>query len=96
MDDEFLARYEAYERAALDEYLRHAKSEEELRELIASLIERRSLLRDFEVAKLREEASSLLDKLHENCHRKLVEELGAFKDVLALQKRLLELNGSKD
>jgi hypothetical protein len=95
-DDEFYRRYEAYDREALEEYLRQSRSEAELRDLLTFLIDHRQLMRESELTRLREESEQLVERLHETSHRKLLAEIECFKDILALQKRLLELDGGSE
>ena len=89
---EFWRQLELYERDGLDAFLR--ASGEDVRDAIAYLILHRELLRDDELARLEAESRKLLGRLRENDQRKLIEELTCFKEILALQKRLLEEHGS--
>lgn len=50
------------------------------------------MLRDAELDRLEAESRKLLDKLNETALRKMLEEIKSFKDVVALQRRLLEEN----
>ena len=62
----------------------------QVRDVIAALIEHRQRLRDEELARLDAETATLIDDLERLDRRKLVEELTAFKEILALHRRLLD------
>ena len=76
-DDDFMKKYEAYEREAL-------------RETIVYLIEHRERFRDMYIKKLEMIASHLLKRVQGIRKQQTVEELRCFRDVLALHHRLLE------
>jgi hypothetical protein len=75
---------------ALDVFLGLAKSEAELREMIAFLIEHRSLLKEDALLELEGETHRLLGQLGEVTRSELLAELQCFKDTLALHRRLLD------
>ena len=92
-DDEFIKKYEAYEKESVEDFIKRSSStEKELRDTIEYLIRHREMMRDVEIKKLESEAQRLLDKLKETNLKKLVEEIECFKDVLSLHKRLIEEN----
>jgi len=80
-DEEFFRKYKTYE-------------DEALRETIAYLIEHRQKLRDKELVRLEKEADTLLKKLERIEQEQIVEEIKCFKEILSLQKRLIE-NGEQ-
>lgn len=93
-DDEFISKYESFENQTAEDFIRkHSRTEEELRETISYLIQHRELIRDVELQKLEEESRKLIERLHGISREKLIEEIKCFKDILALQRRLLE-NGT--
>jgi len=87
--------YQAYEKEALDEFLDLCMTEDQLKETIAYLIERRQELKDEEIKKLEQESQDLIRRLKQINQKKSIEEIKSFKDILALHKRLLE-NGKRD
>ena len=80
-DEEFFKKYETFEREAL-------------RETIAYLIEHRQKISDEELVRLEKEANTLLKKLEKIEQEQIVEEIKCFKEILSLQKRLIE-NGEQ-
>lgn len=74
----------------IDDFLRYSRSEQELRATIKYLIRNREQLRDRELKCLEVESDELLKRLHETNRQKILTELGCFKDVLALHRRLIE------
>lgn len=92
-DDNFIKKYEAYEKESIEDFIRkYSSTERELRETISYLIRHREMMRDVEIKKLESEAQSLLDRLKETNLKKLVEEIQCFKDIFSLHKRLIEEN----
>jgi hypothetical protein len=90
-DEEFSRKYESFEADAVDAYLANvSRSRRELREGIEFLIRERERLRDSELSALEAASARLLNQLAGLNQRKLLEELACFKDLLALQRRLLE------
>ena len=77
-------------RPACDEILNGllADTTNDLRDVIAGLMERREQERDTELEQLDQHATGLLRDLHDLDRQRLVEELKCFKDVLALHRRL--------
>ncbi len=65
-----------------------ADTTNDLRDVIAGLMERREEERDTELERLDQHATRLLRDLHDLDRQRLVEELKCFKDVLALHRRL--------
>lgn len=88
--DEFYSKYQSYETGNIDEVLGQWVSDNKLGETIAWLIEHREELRDQEIKRLEAEAKKLIEALEEIDRDKLLEELRCFKDVLALQRRVVE------
>ena len=82
--------FEFREKRGIDEFLKLARSEAELRELVADLIKYRERLKESALDELEQEAERLLSRLMETERRILVEEIECFKDILRLQKRLIE------
>ena len=75
-DDEFVKKYEAYEKESVEDFIkRYSSTEKELRETIAYLIRHREMMRDVELKKLEAEAQSLIVKLKEANLKKLLEEI---------------------
>ena len=89
---EFWRHLDVYEQEGLDAFLK--ASGQDVRDAIAYLILHRELLRDDEIARLQRESAKLISGLRANDQRILVEELRCFKEILALQRRLLEENGA--
>lgn len=90
-DDEFIRKYEAFERDAVEAFLTNLeRTGQELRDGIEYLIRERERLRDAEIAALETASAKLMKQLAGFNQRKLLEELACFRDVLALQRRLLE------
>lgn len=93
IDDDFIRKYEAFENATTEDFIRrYSSTEKELRQTIAYLIRHREMLRDVELQQLETEAKKLIGMLKDTDLKKLLVELECFKDILALQKRLLENN----
>ena len=90
-DDQIRGIYQSYEKEAVDEFLDLCMSNNQLRETITFLIERREELNE-QLEKLELELKKLIEKLKDINRLKLLEEIQCFKDVLALQKRLIEGN----
>lgn len=92
-NDEFIKKYQAYENESTEDFIRrYSSTQAELRDIIAYLIRHREMMRDTELEKFEAEAEELIRKLSENKTDVLLEELSCFKDILALQKKLLEQN----
>ena len=80
-----------------DEYLaRNVGSQADLRHAIAFLIRRRELLRDCEVEVLEHHCDRLIEQVARIKHKIMLEELGCFREVLRLHKRLLENDEPRD
>ena len=92
-DEEFARRRETWERDAVEAFLENLERNwQELREGIEYLIRERERLRDTEIAALETASASLMKELAGLNQCKLLEELACFRDLLALQKRLLQKN----
>ncbi|MDA2933469.1 hypothetical protein MYX82_03910 [Acidobacteria bacterium AH-259-D05] len=89
-NDQIRRIYQSYEKEALDEFLDLCITENQLRETIAYLIERREQLKNEQLEKLEGESQKLIEKLKDINRLKLLEEIQCFKDALALQKRLIQ------
>lgn len=95
-DEKFVRRYESFERDAVEAFLLNLdRSGQELRNGIEHLIREREKLRDEEIASLEAASAKVMKELAGFNQRKLLEELTCFRDVLALQRRLLERNGKQ-
>lgn len=93
-DESFYKLYEAYDRPNTQDIIdKICGSEDELAEIVEYLIRHREVLRDSELAELQTEADGLLKKLRDNQIKRLLEGIAAFKEILALQKRLTKENG---
>lgn len=93
-DEEFIRKYESFENQTAEDFLRqHGRTEEELRETISYLIQHREMMRDIELQKLEEESKKVIERLRDISKEKLIEEIRCFKEVLALQRRVIEENG---
>ena len=89
-DDEFWRRVEAYGNESTDDFIkRYSRTHDELRETIAYLIRHREMIKDLELKKLHAEAKQLISRLKNIDREQLIEELRCFKDILALQRRLI-------
>ena len=97
LDEAVRQQQGSYDRETVDDVIeRYSRTHDELRDTIAYLIRHRETLRDLELGRLRSEADRLIDKLRSIDQEKLVEELKCFRDILALQRRLIqETNGSE-
>ena len=92
-DEGFTRRYETWEREAVEAFLaRFERSSQELRDGIEYLIRERERLRDEAIAELEAASAKLITQLAGLDQQKLLEEIACFRDILALQKRLLENN----
>ena len=92
-DDEFFKKYEAHQNETIEDFIkRYSSTETELREIISYLIHHRELMRDVELERLEAEAQKLTEKLRDNDRNQLLEEISCFKDILALQKKLIQEN----
>ncbi|MDA2933473.1 hypothetical protein MYX82_03930 [Acidobacteria bacterium AH-259-D05] len=92
-NEDFFKKYEAYENETTEDFIRrYSSTENELKETIDYLIQHREMIRDVELDRLEEESEKLIEKLHDIDRQKLLEEIKCFKDILALQKRLLQKN----
>jgi len=92
-DDENFDPYIHKQDEAFDDFLKYCRSEIELRQTISYLIEHRELMRDMELARLEKDSAKILAECQQMTQDKLIEEIQCFKDVLALQKKLLQVNG---
>lgn len=92
-DEEFIRRYETFERESLHDFIdKHSRTRSELEETIDYLIRHREMLKDVELQRLEQESQNLMDKMNELDRAKLIEELRCFKEILAMQHRLIEEN----
>jgi len=92
-DEGFSRRYETWEREAVEAFLaKFEQSSQELHDGIEHLIRERERLRDEAIAELEAASIELIQGLAGLNQSKLLEELACFRDILALQKRLLENN----
>lgn len=90
-DEVFFRRYGAFENQCVDDFLlRHGSTAKELKETIAFLVRHRELLRDAELERLEFQSRELLDKVMRLEGEKMLVEIRCFKEVLSLQKRLME------
>lgn len=71
----------------------YISTQAELRDVIGSLIRRRETMRDRELQHLKGESEALIAKLAANKNHMLLAELTCFKDILALQQKLIEDHG---
>ena len=78
---------------ALNELLHGAEGLGELRDVVGFLIEHRERMRDTEIERLARETAAVLERLGELRQEALLEELRSFKDILLLQRKLVEENG---
>lgn len=93
----FYKKYEAYEKETVDDIIqRYSSTETELHHTISSLIESRYQQRDTELEMLESKIKKLLKQLQGIHIQRMLEELQCFKDVLALQKRLLKENDASN
>lgn len=93
-DEDYIASDAAPDRESIEAFLAgYISTQAELRDIIAFLIDRREAMRDSELATLRIEAEVLIAQLSANKNRMLIAELACFKDILALQQKLIEDNG---
>ena len=93
---QFSNRHRGCNDEAVEDFLRqYSSTEQELKETIAYLIEHREMIRDRELERLEQESKKLITKLKQLDQQKLVEEIECFKDILALQKRLIQNNGNQ-
>ena len=91
--DRFFVNNGSFEEA-VTEYLKYCQSRSEMRQAINHLIEHRELLRDSQIAQLEAQAAGLLKTLQSVEREEVLEEIRSFKDILALHRRLVEINGS--
>lgn len=92
-NEEFSRCYEAFEREAIEAFLASLEhTGQELHEGIEYLIQERERLRDAQMSALEVASARLMKELAGVNQRKLLEELACFKDLLALQRRLLKEN----
>lgn len=92
-DNNFIKKYEAHQNESAEDFIRkYAATQAELRDIIAYLIQHREMMRDSELERMKGEAEALIAQLAENKNEMLLEELTCFKDILALQKTLIEEN----
>lgn len=68
---------------------------DELQEMIEFLIAHRERLRDEEIDRLEQESQHLIEGLGDINRRKLLAEIQCFKEILALQRRLIEDNAGQ-
>lgn len=67
-------------------------TEREVTETIEYLIHHRELMRDVELEELENQAQKLIKKLKETKQKIILEEIECFKEILSLQKQLLQKN----
>lgn len=92
-DDRFLAKYEAHQRQASEDFLKeYASTELELREMIDYLIHHRQLLRDAEINELEGELQRYMEMLKKTKTKILLEEISCLRDILALHKQRCQEN----
>ncbi len=92
-NDTFTKKYKSYENENTEDFLkRYSSTEAELKATIEYLIIHRQLMRDVEIERLEAESETLLRKIKEIDVEKMIEEIKCFKEILALQKKLLEKN----
>lgn len=96
VEDDFSKSYQDYDDKHVDELLAaFCREERDLREVIEYLIAHREMIRNGELEKLEREARQLTKTLQNTHARKMLEEIRCFKDVLALQKRLVKQNDAR-
>jgi hypothetical protein len=78
--------------AAEDFITRYSRTNTELRDTIVYLILHREQVKDQQICRLEMESQRLTDKLNDIDRKKLSVELECFKEILALQKRLIKQN----
>lgn len=92
-DEYFFRKYDNYENQTMKEFiLKHSSTRKELEETISYLIQHREMLRDVELERLEAESEKLLRKLREIDTEIILEEIQCFKEILSLQKKLIEEN----
>ena len=93
-DEDFFKAYERHQNETVGDYIaRNSATDAELRDTISFLIHHRELIRDSELEVLEAETNRILEKLDTVKRRRLMEEVGCFKDVLQLHKRLVSEDG---
>lgn len=94
-DNGFRRHEDKYERETVDDVIeRYSRTDDELHDTIDYLIRHRAMLRDVELKRLRSETAKLVETLRTLERDKLAEELKCFRDILALQRRLIEEGGN--
>ena len=73
---------------------RYSRTNTELKDTITYLILHRVQLRDEQICRLETESQRLKDKLNDIDRKKLLKEIECFKEILALQKQMLQQNDS--
>ena len=95
--EDFIQKYEAYEKETVDDIVkRFSSTEEELKHTVTGLIDLRYKRRDCEIEVLDKKAGKLWKELKGIQIQRVFEETRCFKDVLALQKRLVKSDESKN
>lgn len=90
-DDEFFKKYEAHEQETTEDFLKkYSSTEREIRETIEYLIHHRELMRDVELERLEDQSKKLIEKLKRTKKKIILEEIECFKEILSLQKQLLQ------
>ena len=90
-EDEFIKKYEAHNNETTEDFIsRYSRTETEFKDTIEYLIRHREMLRDVELEKLEAESDKLIHALHDLDRERLLEELRCFKDIMSLQRRLVE------
>lgn len=69
-----------------------SSTEREMTETIEYLIHHRELMREVELEELENQAQKLIKKLKETKQKIILEEIECFKEILSLQKQLLQKN----
>lgn len=82
--------YEAFENESTEDFIQRHATHNDITDLISYLILHRELLRDSELEHLEEEAEKISKKLEDNTRARMLEEIACFKEILALQKKLIE------
>lgn len=92
-DVRFAELYEHYDSLTTDELVdRYSATPQELSETITHLIAHRQAVRDMELEELAAREHELLRELRAVEVKRLLAELHCFKEIIALQKRLLDID----
>lgn len=85
-DDDFIRKYERFDREFFDDAENRRSAESELREVLAYLIERRHEMHDATAQALEAKARRLADELMDAQRQRLLAELLRFRDLLELHR----------